>query len=212
MLTFFEFCAHPRHQMTRIYSSLNNLDSILRSLAVTCVDADNPVTSTFAPNAVPVVEVSSERSFSVPQSLPSSISTAPYVQLHGSAVDSTVSGSSCPCDNISLGHQWPEALTQVPLWATTAMWNPKWTEGEIKKEECRRLCWSTLMLISGHTSFAEAVDWGPLDLFMVEPSNVGATFNRLTSWPRQLAHLNLLVFHFVSRGIVRFIATGDVSG
>ena len=57
------------------------------------------------------------------------------------------------------------------------MWKREWTEGEIKKEECRRVCWSTLMLVSGQTSFADAVGWRVQDLFILEPSNVGAILN-----------------------------------
>ena len=182
MLTFFEVCAHPRHQMTRIYSSLNNLDSILRLLAMTYLDADNPTASTFVRNAVPVVESSAEQSFSVPQCHPSpmpiSTPTQQYLQQQPFIANTAVRGSSCLCDELSLGRQWPEAQTQVPLWQATPMWNPNWTEGEIQKEECRRLCWTALMLVSGQTSFAEALDWGRLDLFMVEPSNVSATSSR----------------------------------
>ncbi len=57
------------------------------------------------------------------------------------------------------------------------MWNREWTEGEIKKEECRRVYWSALMLVSGQTSFADAVNLKLQDLFIVEPSNVGAVLN-----------------------------------
>jgi len=89
-------------------------------------------------------------------------------------VDPTIRTSTCRCDELSLGRQWPESHTQVPLWVATPMWNREWSEGDIKKEECRRLCWSALMLVSGHTSFANAVNWGHLELFTAEPSNVRA--------------------------------------
>jgi hypothetical protein len=179
VLSFFEICAHPQHQMTRIHASLNTLDSIIRSLAISYLDANDPSTSKFTRNAVPIVEVSSEQYFSPPQPYLSSpmaslTQTQQYVQQQQVAVDPTVRAASCPCDSLSLGFQWPEAQTQVPLWVATPMWNRDWSEGEIKKEECRRLCWSTLMLVSGHTSFAAAVNWGNLDLFMIEPSNVRA--------------------------------------
>ncbi|KAN0102410.1 hypothetical protein V8E52_011968, partial [Russula decolorans] len=144
------------------------LDSILRLLAMTDLDANNPNASTFSRNAVPIVEVSSEK----------------YQQ---SLIDTTIPESRCPCDKLSLGSQWPEAHKQVPLWASTPMWNREWSEGEIKKEECRRVRWSALMLVSGQTSFADAVNWRILDLFMVEPSNYSILFpgqSLLPSHPR----------------------------
>jgi hypothetical protein len=167
--------------MSRIHASLHILDSIIRSLAISYLDANNPTASTFTRNTVPIVEASPEQQYLSPSqpyqsSMSIPLSTQQYVQSQSQqvAVGPTIHASSCPCDSLSLGFQWPEAQAQVPLWVATPMWNREWTEGEIKKEECRRLCWSTLMLVSGHTSFAAAVNWRNLDLFMVEPSNVRA--------------------------------------
>jgi len=178
--------------MTRIHASLNILDSIIRSLAMSYLDANNPSASTFTRNAVPVVEVSAEPYFSPTQpyitsmSMPSPIQQ--YAQPQQIGVDPTVRPANCPCDSLSLGYQWPESHTQVPGWIATAGWNREWTEGEIRKEECRRLCWSTLMLVSGHTSFSAAVNWRSLDLFVGEPSNVRGVLNRLTPLT-EAAHL-----------------------
>ncbi len=181
-MSFFDICAaHPHHHTSRMHSSLNILDSIIRLLAITDLDANDPTASTFTRDAVPVVEVSSERCVSTSQcyqnseSIPSS--PQQYLQQQQSAVDTTIHESRCPCDKLSLGCQWREAQTQVPLWTYTPMWKREWTEGEIKKEECRRVCWSTLMLVSGQTSFADAVGWRVQDLFILEPSNVGAILN-----------------------------------
>jgi hypothetical protein len=177
VLSFFELCAHPRHQVSRIHSALDILDSIIRLLGITHLDADDPTTSTFARQAVPAVDASSDQYFSSSQSFTSSLSIPLHAQIWAqqqqSAVDTTTSSSRCSCDALSLGSQWPEAQSQVPGWVTTPMWNPEWTEGEIKKEECRRLCWSTLLLVSGQSSYSDAVNWRPQELFTVEPSNVG---------------------------------------
>jgi hypothetical protein len=177
VLSFFELCAHPRHQLSRISSALEILDSIIRLLGITYLDANDPAVSTFTRNAVPVVDASSEQYFFASQSFTStmSIPSPPqrYAQLQQSSVDTTTSGSRCSCDTISLGSQWPEAQSQVPGWLTTPMWNTEWTEGEIKKEECRRLCWSTLMLVSGRSSYSDAINWRVQELFSIEPSNVG---------------------------------------
>jgi hypothetical protein len=185
VLSFFELCAHPGHQSSRIYSALDILDSIIRWLGITHLDANDPATSTFTRNAVPAVDANSEQYFSASQSFTSLMSipsptpspTQRGAQQQQSVVDTTTSGSRCSCDTLSLGSQWPEAQSQAPGWLTTPMWNSEWTEGEIKKEECRRLCWSTLMLVSGHTSYSDAVNWRIQELFMVEPSNVGTILN-----------------------------------
>ena len=181
MLSFFELCAHSRHKISRIESALNILDSIIRLLGITHLDANDPTASTFTRHAVPAVDASSDQYFSASQSFTSLMSIPPptqrCAQQQQSAVDTTTSDSGCSCDTLSLGFQWPEARSQVPGWVTTPMWNPEWTEGEIKKEECRRLCWSTLMLVSGQTSYSDALNWRLQELFTVEPSNVGIIRN-----------------------------------
>ena len=64
------------------------------------------------------------------------------------------------------------------------------------------------MLVSGQTSFADAVNWRFQDLFMLESSNVGAILKRLTLELGQLTpHV---VFHFISWGVITPITTADV--
>jgi uncharacterized protein YkuJ len=166
-----------------MHSSLNILDSILRLLAMTDLDGNNPTASTFSRNAVPVVEVSSQNDVAASKFHQNSMSmpslTQQCAQQQQSLIETTIPESGCLCDKLSLGSQWPEAHKQVPFWVSTPMWNREWSEGEIKKEECRRVRWSALMLVSGQTSFADAVNWRIQDLFMVESSNVGAILNRL---------------------------------
>lgn len=178
MLSFFELCAHPQHHLSRVHSSLNILDTIIRSLGITHLDANDPAASTFIRNAVPTVNASSEQYFSASQSFTSSMSIPSPTQRGTQQQQSAaVGGSRCSCDKLSLGSQWPEAQSNVPGWLSTPMWNSEWTEGELKKEECRRLCWSTLMLVSGQTSYSDAINWRLQELFTVEPSNVGSILN-----------------------------------
>jgi hypothetical protein len=164
-----------------MHSSLNILDSVLRLLAMTDLDADNPTVSKFSRNAVPTVEVSSEEYVPTSECLQNSTSIPSPTQQDAPRqqplIDANIPESGCPCDKLSLGSQWPEAHKQVPFWVSTPTWNREWSEGEIKKEECRRVCWSSLMLVSGQTSFADAVNCRVQDLFMLEPSNVGAILN-----------------------------------
>jgi hypothetical protein len=141
------------------------------------LDAGNPATSTFSHNAVPVVDVRSAEYFAPSHRYPSPMSESSPVQQymqrqHQIAIDPTIFPSGCSCDELSLGYRWPEAHGLVPCWVATPAWNNEWSAGEIRKEECRRLCWSVLGLVAGHISYATAANWTYLDLFMVEPSNV----------------------------------------
>jgi hypothetical protein len=173
----FEINAHPQTQATRTQSSLNILDSIIRALTMTHVDIDNPSASRFARSGMPVMDARSAAyipatGYNNHSSVPTSLFTREYMQQPLMAVQQISRIPGCSCDEVSLGRQCPDALRQVPLWAASATWNREWTEGEIKKEECRRLCWSTLMLISGHTSYAAAINWRHSDFFVMDPSNV----------------------------------------
>ena len=152
---------------------------------MTHLDSDNSATSRFSRNGMRVMD-SRSMAYSPaeynhnPSSVPTSLSTRQYVQQPHMAVGPTIHISRCSCDELSLGHQWPEGQRQVPLWVASPTWNREWSEGEIRKEECRRLCWSALMLISGHTSYAAATNWRHSDFFVTEPSNV-----RYLAWPRK---------------------------
>lgn len=178
VLAFFEVCAHPQARASRTTSALNTLDSIIRALTMTHIDRDNPGTSRFARNGMPVIEARpvdyfpATEYYHYPNSVPTSLSTRQYVQQPHMVAEPTIHPTRCSCDELTLGRQWPEAQWQVPLWVASPTWNHEWTEGEIKKEECRRLCWSALMLISAHISYFVAANWRHSDYFVMEPSNV----------------------------------------
>jgi hypothetical protein len=78
----------------------------------------------------------------------------------------------CACAHLSLGASSPLALEQTPLWLATARWSDDWSEAEVRKERCRRLCWSTLALAAGHTSVASAGAERELELGITDPTNV----------------------------------------
>jgi hypothetical protein len=151
------------------------LDSIIRSLGLTLVDADDPHTSIFYPRSVPAVpERSSRRSWPPGQGI-HSIQTVPSHLnppfSHSSLATST--GSGCDCKSLTLAAHWAPTLEHAPLWAATPTWNSAWSEGEIRKESCRRLCWSSMMLAAGHTSYGASVQRSTgIDLFISNPSNV----------------------------------------
>ena len=53
-------------------------------------------------------------------------------------------------------------------------WDPNWTIDECRKEEARRVCWSALNLIANCTAQCVAFHQEPIDLALMEPSNVGS--------------------------------------
>ena len=57
-------------------------------------------------------------------------------------------------------------------WSFPPAWDPLWSEEEVKSEETRRLCWSALILVANHTVARAAEQREPLDLCLVNPSNV----------------------------------------
>jgi hypothetical protein len=61
------------------------------------------------------------------------------------------------------------------MWKATPAWNDSFSEAEIRKESCRRLCWSAMALAAGHVNYA-AVSGASrstgLDLFVSDPANV----------------------------------------
>ncbi|KAF8526163.1 hypothetical protein JB92DRAFT_2700846 [Gautieria morchelliformis] len=147
LLALFEICAHPYQSAERSTSSLVMLDSIIRSLALTTIDANEPSVTVFSPHTVPAV---------------------PSTRVSRQ--------KGCSCRALTLGQVSRSSHDHTPLWAATAAWNPEWTVAEIRKEESRRLCWSALQLAASHTSHAAAFAQSPLDYFCIQPSNYALLF------------------------------------
>lgn len=126
------------------------LDSIIRMLRLTSIDEHDPRVSRFDSRNVPVVHVP----------VPSRVA----------------SRQGCCCASLTLGHNSPISHQHTPLWVATAAWNPDWTVAEIRKEESRRLCWSSLQIAAGHTAHAAAFSTPPLNYYCIQPSNVRFLF------------------------------------
>ena len=66
-------------------------------------------------------------------------------------------------------------LPMDPLSVTTsydAPWDNNASDTDIRKEECRRLCWAALTLVSSYTAQCSAFHMEPVELSLAEPSNV----------------------------------------
>ncbi|KAG1822857.1 uncharacterized protein BJ212DRAFT_1264145 [Suillus subaureus] len=170
LLAFFEICPHPQHTRERASSSTLMLDMIIRSLGLTLLDVDNPYSAKFSPRSVPTI---APHSWSPPRQavyptdhlLATPNITQPRYPLEG-----------CSCFSMTLGQRWPAAYEYTPLWVTTPGWDDNWSEAEVRKEGCRRLCWSALALIAGHTSYITAEKRTPTELFLREPANYALLF------------------------------------
>jgi len=139
------------------------LDSIIRSLSLTLVDADDPNATMFSPGTVPAVTPSRQRTVWFPDEPRASPEAA--------------NENGCSCQQITLGEHWPSAAEHAPLWGSTPAWDDSWTEGEIRKESCRRLCWSSMILAAGHISYTTAHRSQGLDLFISDPANYVLLFS-----------------------------------
>ncbi|KAF8908985.1 hypothetical protein CPB84DRAFT_1843323 [Gymnopilus junonius] len=165
LLALFEVCAHPRHSSERSTSSMVLLDSIIRSLSLTLVDANDPNTTMFPQGTVPAVDTPkgyrSQRLYAG--------DTSPVHSVNGAA--------GCSCQTLKLQEHWPSAAEHAPLWSATPAWDNSWTEAEIRKESCRRLCWSSMILAAGHISYTTAQRSEGLDLFITDPANYALLFS-----------------------------------
>ncbi|KZP29121.1 hypothetical protein FIBSPDRAFT_816488 [Athelia psychrophila] len=157
MLAMFENSGHPEQSIYRSFASMHALDKIIRTLSLTTIDENDPNASTFALREVP--RVMTIRHPHMSDSADLERETSPDTH------------EGCDCASLSLGHQWTGAFEHTPLWLSTPAWNDNWTEGEFKKETCRRLCWSTVILATGISSYTTARQTEDLDLFVTEPAN-----------------------------------------
>lgn len=145
-MTLFELCPHPGHSPQRANDHVLFLDRLIRSQQLTFLDAADPEVSTFAPRAVPVVHVQGRRGYGPPE--------------------------KCACPQSPLDNSVCHAL--LPSWASVPPWEPSWSPAEVEKEECRRLCWSALSLISCQSVTSSAFDKDPPDFFLSNPANVSS--------------------------------------
>jgi hypothetical protein len=157
------------------------LDSIIRSLSLTLVDADDPSTSVFPRRSVPTVR--SQKFQPSTAQPPIRILRDTSSAQHPSLTRSNDEGN-CSCNSMTLGECWPTSREHTPLWGATPAWNEGWSEGEIRKESCRRLCWSSSILAAGHVSYTMAHRSKGLDLFISNPANVRYSLHMVTSFLR----------------------------
>ena len=185
---------------SRIKSALETLDNIIRTLSLSFIDQHSSPESLKGSNLLGNPNSTSRVLPSPLYNRSAMSSTLPairhssqllqyrseYTPLQAIVTDNgnqIVSQGTCRCNELCLGYGWKEAKTLVPFWLCTPMWSPTWTEAEIRREECRRLCWNTLLLFASYTSYCAGLGIGVLDLFLLRPSNVsGSTASLFQLW------------------------------
>ncbi|KAG9034438.1 hypothetical protein FRB95_013235 [Tulasnella sp. JGI-2019a] len=76
----------------------------------------------------------------------------------------------CPCHALSLAGS-SEAQISTPLWLCTPKWTPDASWAEMRKEEARRLVWSSVTVLSSDAAARLAMGRPQLDLHAAKPEN-----------------------------------------
>ena len=170
VLAMFEICGHPMQSATRAMSALTLLDSLIRSLSLTLLDADDADTSIFSPHSVPSVPQKTAWEYSAYQAGSNYPDITDGLTRYVPTIPTMNTG--CGCQALTLASNWASTNEHVPMWSHTPAWNTTWTVGEIRKESCRRLCWSSMSLAAGHVSYMSANRVRPPELYISNPANV----------------------------------------
>lgn len=172
----YEVCAHPNFSVPRARSSMTILDSLIRSMALTYLDADDPETSTFSPRSVAAIHPSQKPRgiYSNDLNLIPSSYSGPLLQHTNNGSDEDI---GCNCLSLTLKNHWASVEEYTPLWSSTPAWDPSWSEGDIRKESCRRLCWSSMILATAYVSYGNSMSGRDPDLFVTDPSNYALLFS-----------------------------------
>lgn len=176
------------------------LDNVLRYLNLTTIDAMDPRVPRYAPNSAPALGrpapngqqgliqsesmvICPESSQSNPQSKTTPSAPAKYTASLTDTVSSKITGVSqgilttrsasvgCPCQALCLAVD-PEASRCTPEWWMVPRWGSNETWGDIRKEEARRLVWSSVFVLSGDALTRLARGAQQLDLHLSRPENV----------------------------------------
>ena len=127
--------------------ALQFVDRIIQALGLPMADMDDPDVCVYSPRTIPMVYYPA--GYASPESCTCISTTSPSIS------------STAPPQYYSFSFSF------------NPPWDPNWTVSEILREESRRICWSALNLIANYTAQSVAFHQSPLDLHLMEPSNVG---------------------------------------
>ncbi|KAI0769420.1 hypothetical protein BD413DRAFT_477518 [Trametes elegans] len=143
ILALFESSCHPLYSPQKACNALQLMDRIIHVLSLTSMDQEDACASSYASRMAPVVD------------LPSGYRHPERCTCLGSP-----SGPGSP-----MGQQrFTGSYTINPPW------DERWSITDIRKEECRRLCWCALTLVSAYTAHCSAFHIEPVELTLADPS------------------------------------------
>ncbi|KAI0764498.1 hypothetical protein BD413DRAFT_575275 [Trametes elegans] len=185
LLAIFEIQAHPKLTRQRTHEAMATLDSLIRYLSLTTLDVDDARATVFVPHAVPIVQSGAPP---IVTSGATAYDPSPHTLLtySGSEQTSTTLAMAdsvppgkwhCGCQAYSLKYHWPVVQDLAPQWGQMPRWPKDIDEGEMRKEECRRLVWSSVMLAATQSTKSTAgTDWEPQHLWIKDPANYALLF------------------------------------
>lgn len=162
----FEFQGHPERSWTRRRSAMVLLDSIIRLMSLNCIDAGVP-----------------ETRYSIFQTYAQMYSTSGVPANPMRSTGSNGAGSvgtsesranrGCECEYY-IQQQRPSVAAIAALSGVTTMWPSNMLEADIRKEECRRTVWSSVILSASHYCFTADRPREPVDLSIADYRSVRA--------------------------------------
>ncbi|PVF96723.1 hypothetical protein CPB86DRAFT_786652 [Serendipita vermifera] len=180
ILTIFESSAHPLFSPARASSAVYFLDSLIQAMNLVTLDAHDPMVPRFPADELPIVSEDPITLFNQDVSPTGVVPACPWHGLEGcptSCLDSSVL-----LENLSQSVQSQSDEAQVfdelrQLEATSYGTNPlrdnvwptfQWPDDEleVQREEIRRLCWSSMLLVhilKEYTPHLAGMNW---DLYL----------------------------------------------
>ncbi len=146
-LCIFETCPHPQHSLDRTAGALKQMDSIMQTFCLFAIDVADERVSIFLPEQVPKLALDGRLQ---------AIDQPVTPQLEGS---------------IAFAGSQPN---NVPTpWSPQPDWPVHWTEGDMRKDESRRVAWAASAIVATYSAWSQAMGRRPLDLYCAQPENVG---------------------------------------
>ncbi|KAI0674887.1 hypothetical protein C8Q78DRAFT_1066793 [Trametes maxima] len=142
ILALFESSPHPQYSPDNARNALQLLDQIIHVLSLSSIDRGDPYASSFQPGLAPIVDMP----------------------------DDYRRPTWCTCLGYPSSPGSPDGRDRFSL-TSSPPWDSQWLEPEIRKEECRRVCWSALTLVSAYTAHCSAFHIEPVELKLADPSN-----------------------------------------
>ncbi|KAL0957013.1 hypothetical protein HGRIS_003114 [Hohenbuehelia grisea] len=143
ILALFEMSLHPQYTPERVSVALQRLDDIIKAIRLTSVDANDHDVCIFAPRQVPVV---------------------PESPLAGDTIPQRDRKCNCVTHDVLPNADEYSRTSSLP-------WGVSWSPLQVRDEECRRLCWSALSIVTTYTSQCAAFNKDPPALFLSDPSS-----------------------------------------